>query len=252
MSIQNQFPTIKKILIAKASFSNISCPYVDLSKKHKLSIDFRPFLQTTPIASSDFRKFKQKILAHTAILFTNKIAIDHFFNLIKASNIVLSEETKYFCTTQPLGHYLQKHVLVRKRKLFQGEKGFLDLTSLIKKHKQEKFLFPCSNVSRKDIRDFFKKQGYKYTEIIIYNLLARDLTDLAGITYDIIVFFSPLEVKAFVQNFPDYTFGNTKIATFGLQTAKTVRETGWEPHILAPKMNAPSMVEALEQYLKTL
>lgn len=159
-------------------------------------------------------------------------------------------DMKYFCVSEQTSNYLQKYIVIRKRKIFTGLKTAADLLELVKKHKNEKYLFPCSDIRKNDIPDFFKENGYNFTEAIIYNTVASDLSDLKEVFYDIVAFFSPSGITSLFQNFPDFKQNNTRIAAFGPTTAQAARDAGLILDIEAPLPNAPSMTGALELYIK--
>jgi uroporphyrinogen-III synthase len=159
-------------------------------------------------------------------------------------------EMKYFCISDQTAHYLQKYIVIRKRKLFVGLKTAEDLFDYFKKHKSEKYLFPCSDIRKEDIPSYMEKQGIAFTEAIIYHTVAADLSDLADVKYDILAFFSPSGIKSLRQNFPDFVQGKTRIAAFGPTTAQAVRDMGLILDIEAPMPNAPSMTGALELFIK--
>ena len=159
-------------------------------------------------------------------------------------------DMKYFCITEQTSNYLQKYIVIRKRKIFTGQKTAADLLELIKKHKTEKFLFPCSDKSRSDIPEFMGSNELQLTEAVMYETVSADLSDLTNVFYDIICFFSPSGIKSLVTNFPGYQQNKTRIAAFGPTTAKAVLEAGLILDIQAPHPSAPSMTGALELYIK--
>lgn len=236
---------LSKILIPKSNRQNVHAPYVNLAQRHGRTVDFVPFVNIVPISVTHFRKYKSVIMNHTAFLFTNKIAIDYFFELCAASKIKPSEKNKYFCTSEQLSHYLQKYVPIRKRKVFSGRARVEDLFDLFKKHKEERFLFPCSSLRRPAISRFFRQNKIAYTEIITYEILEQDLSGLDSQAYEVIAFFSPMEVKSFRKNFPSFDPAGTQIAGWGPQTAKAIKAAGWQVDIQAPKAGARSLVDAL-------
>ncbi|RZS95037.1 uroporphyrinogen-III synthase [Cecembia calidifontis] len=241
---------VRSILVSQPRPTDEKSPYFQLAEKYNLKIDFRPFIQVEPVPVKDFRKQKIDILKHTAIIFTSRNAIDHFFTICKELKVEMPAEMKYFCISEQTAHYLQKYVVIRKRKLFVGQKTASDLFDYFKKHKSEKYLFPCSDIRKDDIPEYLDKMGISYTEAIIYHTVAADLSDLKDIKYDILAFFSPSGIKSLKQNFPDFEQNNTRIAAFGPTTAKEVLNQGLILDIEAPMPNAPSMTGALELYIK--
>ncbi|PSL02979.1 uroporphyrinogen-III synthase [Cecembia rubra] len=241
---------VRSILVSQPRPADEKSPYFQLAEKYNLKIDFRPFIQVEPVPVKDFRKQKIDILKHTAIIFTSRNAIDHFFTICKELKVEMPAEMKYFCISEQTAHYLQKYVVIRKRKLFVGQKTASDLFDYFKKHKSEKYLFPCSDIRKDDIPEYLDKMGISYTEAIIYHTVAANLSDLKDIKYDVLAFFSPSGIKSLKQNFPDFEQNNTRIAAFGPTTAKEVLNQGLILDIEAPMPNAPSMTGALELYIK--
>ena len=241
---------VKSILVSQPEPGDQKSPYGILAEKYKLKIDFRPFIQIDPVSLKEFRKQKVDILAHTAVIFTSRNAVDHFFRLCSESKIEVPADMKYFCISEQTANYLQKYIVVRKRKIFTGYRTANDLIEILKKHKNEKYIFPCSNIRKEDIPTFLEEQNIKYTEAIIYKTVASDLSDLADVNYDIIAFFSPSGINSLFVNFPDFQQKETRIAAFGPTTAQAVRDAGLHLDIEAPQPNAPSMTGALELYIK--
>jgi uroporphyrinogen-III synthase len=241
---------VRSILVSQPKPSDVKSPYYQLAEKYKLKIDFRPFIQIEPADIKDFRKQKIDILAHTAVIFTSRNAVDHFFRLAHESKVEIPADMKYFCISEQTANYLQKYIVVRKRKVFTGYRTANDLIEILKKHKNEKYIFPCSDIRKEDIPQFMEEQGFTYSEAIIYRTVASDLSDLADVNYDIIAFFSPSGINSLFVNFPDFEQKDTRIAAFGPTTAKAVRDAGLQLDIEAPQPNAPSMTGALELYIK--
>ncbi|GCC50773.1 uroporphyrinogen-III synthase [Chryseotalea sanaruensis] len=241
---------VKSILVTQEAPADTNSPYLKLAEKFNLKIEFRPFIQVEPVPVKEFRKQKIDILQHTAIIFTSRNAVDHFFTICGELKIEMPADMKYFCVSEQTSNYLQKYIVIRKRKIFTGLKTAVDLLELVKKHKNEKYLFPCSDIRKNDIPDFFKQHGYSFTEAIIYNTVASDLSDLKEVFYDIVAFFSPSGITSLFQNFPDFKQNNTRIAAFGPTTAQAARDAGLILDIEAPLPNAPSMTGALEIYIK--
>ncbi|WP_375585085.1 uroporphyrinogen-III synthase [Cyclobacterium xiamenense] len=249
-STKDRLNRVRSILVSQPKPSDERSPYFQLAEKYKIKIDFRPFIQVEPVSIKDFRKQKIEILKHTAVIFTSRNAIDHFFGICQELKIEMPADMKYFCISEQTAHYLQKYIVIRKRKLFVGNRTAADLFDYFKKHKSEKYLFPCSDIRKDDIPDFLSKNGIDFTEAIIYHTVAADLSDLKDIKYDILAFYSPSGIKSLFQNFPDFEQGKTRIAAFGPTTAQAVKEMDLILDIEAPLPNAPSMTGALELYIK--
>lgn len=248
--VNDRMRKVKSILVTQEAPTDTSSPYLKLAEKYNLKIDFRPFIQVDPVPAKEFRKQKVDILDHTAIIFTSRNAVDHFFQICAELKIEMPADMKYFCISEQTSNYLQKYIVIRKRKIFTGLKTTQDLLEILKKHKNEKYLFPCSDIRKSDIPDFLSQNGFNYTEAIIYNTVASDLSDLKEVYYDILAFFSPSGINSLFVNFPDFVQNNTRIAAFGPTTAKAVRDAGLILDIEAPLPNAPSMTGALELYIK--
>ena len=241
---------VKSILVSQPEPANGKSSYYNLASKYNIKLNFRPFIEVRPVDIKEFRRQKINILDHTAVVFTSRNAIDHFFNVCKQSKIEVSTEMKYFCISEQTANYLQKYIVIRKRKIFTGKKIAKDLIEVLKKHLDEKYLFPCSSIRKKDIPEFLQSNATKFTEAIIYETVASDLSDLADINYDIIAFFSPSGINSLFTNFPYFEQKNTRIAAFGPTTAKAVREKDLFLDIEAPLPNALSMTGAIELYIK--
>ncbi|KYG78089.1 MULTISPECIES: uroporphyrinogen-III synthase [Roseivirga] len=247
---EERLKPVKSILVSQPKPSDPKSPYYSLAKKYGIKIDFRPFIQVDPIAAKEFRKQKIDILKHTAIIFTSRNAVDHFFAICKDLKIEVPADMKYFCISEQTAYYLQKYIVVRKRKIFTGSKTAQDLIEILKKHKNEKYLFPCSNIRKEDIPNYLEKNGYNFSEAVIYETVASDLSDLDDVTYDILAFYSPSGINSLFVNFPEFKQNDTRIAVFGPTTAQAAKEASLEIDIEAPQPNAPSMTGALELYIK--
>ncbi len=226
-------------------------PYYDLEKKYNLHIDWRPFIQVDPVNAKEFRKFRIRPDEYSAVIFTSKNSIEHFFRLCEELRVKMSQDTKYFCLTEAVSNYLQKFIVYRKRKVFAGVRTILELKPYLLKHKEtEKFLLPCSNLGSKDVGQFLTENEFDWQEAMMYQSVSSDITDLKDIYYDIIVFFSPLDIQALYDNFPDFEQKETRIAVFGNSTESAVCDKGLFINIKAPAPETPSMTMALGNYLQ--
>lgn len=133
---------IQNILITQARPENEKSPYFEMARKYKVNLEFQPFIRVEGIPSKEFRKQKIEIPSYSAVIFTSRNAIDHFFRTCEEMKITVSQHTKYFCITEAVALYLQKFILYRKRKVFYGADGTnKSLFDVISKHKeQESFL----------------------------------------------------------------------------------------------------------------
>lgn len=248
--VKDRMRPVKSILVSQPKPNDENSPYFKLAEKYKLKVDFRPFIQVDPVSIKEFRQQKVDILDHTAIIFTSRNAVDHFFSICEEMKIEMPADMKYFCISEQTANYLQKYIVIRKRKIFTGHRTATDLLEIIKKHKNEKYLFPCSDIRKKDIPDFLSENDFSFSEAIIYRTVASDLSDLEDVYYDILAFFSPSGINSLLVNFPDFKQDKTRIAAFGPTTARAVKDANMILDIEAPLPNAPSMTGAIELYIK--
>lgn len=241
---------VESILVSQPKPNDENSPYYKLAEKYGIKVDFRPFIHIEPVTLKEFRKQKVDILEHTAVILTSRNAVDHFFRLAQESKIEVPADMKYFCISEQTANYLQKYIVVRKRKIFVGVRTAQDLIEVLKKHKNEKYIFPCSNIRKDDIPAYLDKNGFTWKEAIIYNTVASDLSDLDDVTYDILAFFSPSGINSLFVNFPEFKQNNTRIACFGPTTTAAAKEQDLIIDIQAPMPNAPSMTGAIELYIK--
>jgi len=246
---------IENILITQAKPEGEKSPYFEMAKKYNVHLDFQSFIRVEPISAKEFRKQKIEISAYSAVIFTSRNAIDHFFRTCEELKLTVSQNKKYFCITEAVALYLQKFILYRKRKVFYGADGTnKSLFDVINKHKEnEQFLYPCSQSFDSEITNWLIENNCEYATPVLYQIISNDLKEiLEKKHYDIICFFTPLGVKSFVENFPAFKQNGTLIGSFGDNTRKAVTAAGLNPVIIAPQPKAPSMVSALENYLSSL
>lgn len=241
---------VKHILVSQPKPTDLDkSPYGDLVKKFNLEIDFFKFIKIEGVSAKEFRQSRINILDHSAIIFTSRNAVDHFFNLAKELRVEIPETMKYFCISESTAFYLQKYVQFRKRKIFHGNQSFEELMDIIKKHKEEKYLMPCSDIHKSSNTDSLDDAGINYAKAIFYRTLASDLSHIDIKRYDMLVFFSPAGVTSLFKNFPDFKQNSTLIGAFGPTTSQAVRSAGMTLNIEAPSKTAPSMTKAIEEYL---
>jgi len=241
---------IKKILVSQPKPEDNKSPFYELAKKNNITIDFRPFIHVEGVSIKEFRKQKINVLDHTAIIFTSRTSIDHFFRITKELKLNIPESMKYFCINEATAFYLQKYIVYRKRKIFYGKGKFEELVEVLIKHTEENYLVPLSDMHKQEIPKKLRKFKLKFTASTFYKTVSSDLSDLADVNYDILVFYSPSGIKSLFQNFPDFKQNDIKIASFGLSTAKAVKEAGLRLDIQAPMPKAPSMTMALENFIE--
>ena len=242
--------SVKTILVSQPKPSGEKSPYFDLADKYKLKIDFRPFINVEGVSAREFRAQKIDLGLHTAVLLTSKTSVDNFFRIAEETRYKVPESMKYFCISEAIAYYLQKYVVYRKRKIFFGKQNIYDLVDLLKKHKDENYLLPCSDILRQNIPDTLEANKVKYTKAVLYKTVAADLSDLEDVKYDLLVFFSPSGIESLLKNFPDFKQDKTMIAAFGPTTANAVKKNNLRLDIHAPQPKTPSMTMAIEYYIK--
>ena len=242
---------IKKVLVSQPKPASEKSPYYDIAEKYGVKIDFRPFIKVESLSAKEFRQQKVSILDHTAVIFTSRHAIDHFFNLCTELRVTIPETMKYFCVTEAVALYIQKYVQYRKRKIFFGATGKIeDLVPSIVKHKTEKYLVPMADVHNDDVKNLLDKNNIQHTEAVMYRTVSNDFTSDEEFDYDMLVFFSPAGVTSLKKNFPDFDQKEIRIGTFGSTTAQAVRDAGLRLDLEAPTVQAPSMTAALDMFIK--
>ena len=241
---------IKTILVSQPKPEGNKSPYFDLAERHGLKIDFRSFIQVEGIDAQEFRSQKIDVKAHTAVILTSKTAVDHFFRISGELRFEVPDTMKYFCISEAVAYYLQKYVTYRKRKIFFGKQTIEDLVEILKKHKKEKFLLPCTDILRDKIPETLINNDIDFSKAILFRTVASDLSDLENVYYDMLVFYSPGGIESLLKNFPDFKQNNTFIAAFGPTTANAIVKNNLRLDLHAPQPNAPSMTGAIELFVK--
>jgi uroporphyrinogen-III synthase len=243
-----------KILITQPKPDSEKSPYYELARKYNVELEFRPFIALEPIPAKDFRRQKIDITRYSAVIFTSRNAIDHFFRMCEEMKINVNQDNKYFCITESVALYLQKFILYRKRKVFYGADGTnKSMFDVINKHKEnERFLYPCSeNQQDNEIVNWLKNNNCEYATPFMYRSVSADVKELlANNEFDVICFFTPSGVKSLFDNIPDYSQNGTYIGAFGGNTTRAVEEAGLTLHIKAPAPQTPSMITALDKFLQ--
>ena len=241
---------IKKILVSQPKPTSDKSPYFDIAEKYGVEIDFRPFIKVESLSAKEFRQQKVSILDHTAIVFTSRHAIDHFFTLCEDLRVTIPETMKYYCTSEQISLYIQKYVQYRKRKVFFGATGkFADLLPAIVKHPNEKYFIPMSDVHNDEIKDALDAKKINHTEAVMYRTVSNDFTEDEKFDYDMLLFFSPAGIASLLKNFPEFDQKDIAIGCFGPATAKAVKDAGLRLDLEAPTVEAPSMTAALDKFL---
>jgi uroporphyrinogen-III synthase len=240
---------VKTILVSQPEPKVDNSPYFELQQKHKVKIDFRPFIHVEGVNAKEIRLQKIDLNNFSAIILTSKNSVDHFFRVADEMRYKIPEGLKYFCQSEAVAFYLQKYVVYRKRKIYVGQKDFIDLTTLLKKYKEEKFLLPASDQLNAEAKIILDNLKVNWTQAVFYKTVMSDLTDLSDVYFDILAFFSPTGIKSLFKNFPDFKQNNTRIAVFGSSTQKEALEHGLRVDIMAPTPEAPSMTMAIDKYI---
>ncbi|MGY0391541.1 uroporphyrinogen-III synthase [Bizionia sp. KMM 8389] len=241
---------VKTILVSQPEPKIENSPYFDLQEKQKVKIDFRPFIHVEGVDTKEIRQQKVDLSKYTAIILTSRNAVDHFFRVADEMRFKVPDSMKYFCQSEAVAYYLQKYVVYRKRKIYVGKRTFADLSPLIKKYKGESFLLPTTDKLKPEVPETLNALNVEWKEAIFYRTVISDLSDLADVYYDILVFFSPSGIESLFHNFPDFEQKDTRIAVFGNTTIKAVESHGLRVDIAAPTPETPSMTMALEKYIK--
>ena len=244
---------IKKILVSQNA-PRVLTQYEAVSEKFGVTFDFRPFFKIEPLSSREFRAQRINVLDYTAIVFSSRHTIDAFFSLAEELRAKIPETMKYFCTTEAVAMYLQKHIVYRKRKIFYGTGTPESVVALIgPKHKGENFLIAMSDsASSEALTSLFEANHLQYTTGVFVKSVSQDLKDLDLASYDMIVFYNPADVKSLQENFPDFQQGDIKMVSYGRSIVRAMEEAGLRIDVKAPSPEAPSVASAIELYLKGL
>jgi len=242
---------IKNILVSQPVPVDLEkSPYGDIIRKHGVHIEFTKFFKIEGVTVREFRDEKVYINEYTAIIFNSKHAVDHFFSIAKDVRVEIPETMKYFCMSESVAFYLQKYVQFRKRKIFFSENDASQLIDLIKKHKTEKFLLPCSENHSKELPDLLEAAKISYNEAILYRTVPAEMKDVVDISaFDMLVFFSPQGIRSLFHNWPNFKQGEIIVGTFGTTTTNAATEAGIKVNFSAPSPATPSMTTAIDAYL---
>ena len=243
--------SIKKILISQPKPESGKSPYFDIAARHDAEATFRPFIVVESVSSREFRDQKVNILDHTAIVFTSRIAMEHFFKLAEELRVSLSEDMKYFCINEQVAHHLQKFIVYRKRKVFYPEAGGqTELVALMHKHAKEHYFLPVAEDHKADLIELLEAKKLQYSKAVMYRTVSAEFSpEEKAERYDMIIFFSPAGVTSLLHNHPDFEQGKTVLAAFGPATTAAVEQAGLRLDLAAPTPGAPSMAMVLDQYL---
>ena len=242
---------VKSILVSQPS-PNESSPYLEMAKKEKIKLDFRPFIHVEGVEAKELRAQKIDLTQYTGIIFTSKNAVDHYFRLAEEMRFTVPDSMRYICQSEAIANYLQKHIVYRKRKISFGEKTFADLLPLFKKFPSEKYLLPAADVLSPDVVKVLDSAPIEWTRATMYRTVCSDLTDINVKEYDMLVFFSPQGIRSLGKNFENFKQDTTKIAVFGTTTEQAAKEAGLRVDVMAPSKETPSMTMAIEKYIRQM
>jgi len=242
---------IKKILISQPNPEAGKSPYFDIAEKYNVKINFRPFIKVETISAKEFRAQRVDITNFTAVVFTSRTGIDNYFALAKEVRIPKNEEIKYFCISEAVAFYLQKHINFRKRKVFYGTTGKLaDMFAVINKNPEEKFFFVLPENNNDEIFELLKNVKVEYQTAIVYRTVSNDFTEDEPFDYDMLIFFSPQGILSLLKNFPNFEQGELCIGALGASTAQSIRDAGFRVDLEVPNPNFSSMSAALDDFIK--
>lgn len=240
---------VKSILVSQPEPKAENSPYAHIIENQRVKIDFIPFIKVEGVSAKDIRLQKIDLTKFSAIILTSRKSVDHYFRIAEEMRFKVPDTMKYFCQSEAIAFYLQKYITYRKRKIYVGKKEFSDLLPILKKYKEENFLFPGSDTCKAELATALNNLKIKWERAIFYRTVHSDLSGISNFNYDILAFFSPAGIESLFKNFPNFTQNNTKIAVYGDSTLKAAQEAGLVIDIKAPSPETPSMTMALEQYI---
>lgn len=241
---------IKHILVSQPQPVDIAkTPYADMMKKYGVNFTFEKFIKLDDVSASELRQEHIKMPEYSGIILTSRNAVDHFFRVAKEMRYNVPETLKYFCINESTAFYLQRYVQYRKRKVFYGNQTLSDLIEIMKKHKDEKYLYCCSDISSDSTTDQLAAAKLNFTKAVMFRTVPADVKHIKISDFEMLVFFSPAGIHSLKENFPDFVQGETAIGGFGEATCQAIVDAGFELNIKAPSETAPSMTMAIEQYL---
>lgn len=242
---------IKSILLSQPKPVDVTkTPYEAIIKKYNVNIDFEKFIKLEDVSASELRQDKVKLTDFTAVILTSRNTIDHFFRVAKEMRYTVPEDLKYFCVSEQTALYLQRYIQYRKRKIFYGKQTFSDLIEVMKKHKEEKFFLPSSNLVTEDHEGMLAAAKLDFSKAVIFRTVSADLSHVDINKYDMLVFFSPAGIDSLKKNFPDFVQNeNVAIGGFGQSTCKAIVDAGFTLNFSAPTPSCPSMNMAIEEFI---
>ncbi len=240
---------IKTILISQPEPSNENSPYSKIERKYKVKIDFRPFIHVEGLKAKKVRSQKVDFSKFNNIVLTSRNAVDHFFRIAEEMRFKVPDQTKYFCQSEAVAFYLQKYVVYRKRKIYVGNNSFNELESTFQKFVGEKYLVPTSGSLNPEIVSKLDSFEISWDRVQLYKTVVSDLSDLSNVSYDLLVFFSPLGIHSLFENFPEFEQKKTLIAVYGKTTLEAAENKNLRVDIKVPTEESRSMSMGIENYL---
>lgn len=241
---------IKKILVSQPKPSSKKSPYYEIAEKYHVDLVFRPFFKVEGVTAREFRDQRVSILDHTAIVFTSRTAVDHFFTLCKTLRVDLPEDMKYFSMSETIALYIQKYIQYRKRKVFFGSSGkWPELLSVMQKHKSERYLVPLSSVHDDMVQKMLDSKKLHHTECTMFKTVSNAFREDETFDYDMVIFFTPTGIQSLLKSFPNFKQGDIRMGCLGQNTAKSICDAGFRLDLEAPNQQAASITGALDLYL---
>lgn len=242
---------VNKILVSQPRPSSEKSPYFDIASRYGVEVVFRPFIKVEGLSAREFRQQKINISDFTAVIFSARTAIDHFFRLCEEMRVTIPDTMKYFCTSESIALYLQKYIIYRKRKIFFAPTGkFEDLLPSLNKHNKDNYLYVISDVHKDDKNaPILDRAKVNYTKAVMYRTVSNDFGPDENFDYDMLLFFSPAGIESLKKNFPDFKQGDIQIGCFGAATAKAVADAGLRLDLEAHTPERPSITAALDHFL---
>lgn len=242
---------VKNILISQPRPSSEKSPYFDMEAKYGVHFHFHQFIRIEELTPKEFRAQHINILDYTAIIFSSRLGVDHFFHLCEEMRIVIPDTMHYYCVTETIANYLQKYIQFRKRKVFFGTGNKIsDLIPVMLRRPEDKFLLIAADVYNDDVIKMFADRKIAIQPAIMYRTVPNIFTPEERMDYDMYVLFTPTGVVGFKQNYPDFEQGERIIACYGAATAKAIKEADLRIDIETPSKEFPSIISALDAFLK--
>ena len=230
---------VKKILVSQpAPAVPEKSPFYEITKKHAVSVDFKPFIKIEGITLKEFRSQRIEILQHS------RSTIDSFFRIAEESRTNIPATMKYFCITEAVALYLQKYIAYRKRKIFFANGNFNSFMELLLKHKDEKYMLTLAEPHNPEIPSTLERLNFNFHPVVLAKTVSNDLSGVNLADYQLLALYSPMEIQTLTSTFG--TEGLPMVVTFGENAARAAVEAGVQLVCAAPTPEAPSMAKAVE------